>query len=170
MERRNSRLVDPNYSLRSILTIHRSSCGKSSFLVPRILRWLPMSEGKWLFENRERGGEKRKGCRWKLKLAPAGCKIGELLGASLIAKCISPGYFLSFFYFFPPPLIRLPLLVGTFTSISIINYLSFVENWASMHVTWTVIGFSWNFCEFEFKNRKLNVENLMWILEIYARN
>lgn len=37
MERRNSRLVDPNYSLRSILTIHRSSCGKSSFLVPWIL-------------------------------------------------------------------------------------------------------------------------------------
>lgn len=60
MERRNSRLVDPNYSLRSILTIHRSSCGKSSFLVPRILRWLPMSEGDDCLRT-VRGGEEMEG-------------------------------------------------------------------------------------------------------------
>lgn len=76
MERRNSRLVDPNYSLRSILTIHRSSCGKSSFLVPRILRWLPMSEGDDCLRT-VRG--RRKGCRWRLKLTPA---VGRLANFS----------------------------------------------------------------------------------------
>lgn len=36
--RLNSRPVDPDCSLRSILTIRRSSCGKSSFLAARIRR------------------------------------------------------------------------------------------------------------------------------------
>lgn len=85
MERRNSRLVDPNYSLRSILTIHRSSCGKSSFLVPDSLHWLPMSEGDDCL--RARRGEKWKGCRWRLKpIFP--CKIVQLLDASLIANLL----------------------------------------------------------------------------------
>lgn len=56
------------------------------------LHWLPMSKGDDCL--RARRGEKRKGCRWRLKLIFP-CKIVELLDTSLITNSVR-------IYFFNP--------------------------------------------------------------------